>query len=189
MVAPQPMLFLLHHISPGWRVCEQSWAGPSKKHFLSKPKITSTFLCHPRASLWMSSVETHYNSVNSMKHVVPRAVHQMSPTSCAFVGSFPSSTSCCSLCFSAASSLSTVFVHSCCAQAWDDAACPVEFLRAFSCLKTFFFWFRYAWQFSEGLGHQILHFSITEVLIKLDLQIKLGSMETFPFRFAEKLQS
>lgn len=63
MLPPKPMFFLPHCISPGWRVCEQSWAGPSKKHGLSETKITSPFLCHPRVSSWMSSIEMHYNAV------------------------------------------------------------------------------------------------------------------------------
>lgn len=129
---PPPM-----HFHSGKRVCGQRWAGSSKKPFPPKPKITPTSICHPRLSLWMPSIEIHYNSVTP--HDVPGSVYlyTLSPTSCAFTGSFPSSTTCCHLGFSATSGLVSSFTHYCCEQAWGGLCLSYEFLRAFSCSKTF----------------------------------------------------
>lgn len=63
MLAPKPRSYFCNIFPPEWRVCEQRWTETSRKHFLPEPKITPTFLCHPRTSLWMPSIEMHYNSV------------------------------------------------------------------------------------------------------------------------------
>lgn len=110
-------------------------------------------------------------------------VPQMSLTSGAFIGTFPSSTACCGLSFSAASRLLSTFVHRCYEQAWGRLCLSCEFMRAFCSPKTFSLisvFMAIPW---------IPNFSVTEGLIKLDLQIKLGITETFNFRFPKKLQS
>lgn len=66
----------------------------SKMSFLPKPKINSAFICHPKTSLRMPSIEMHYNPITLRD--VPGSVcfSIVSPTSCAHIHSFPSSTTC-----------------------------------------------------------------------------------------------
>lgn len=151
MLAPKPMLFLLHYLSPVWRVCEQSWTWPSKKHFLSKPKITSPFLCHPRTSLWMSSIEMHCNSVTLREICGSVCLCTKCPQpavhlSVLFLLTLPTA-----VCTS--KQLPVLSVSLCTAavsRPKDASALPVSSWEL-SVAQRPFLWFPYSWQYSEWL--------------------------------------